>query len=91
MRGEKWTDFDLTKSLSFASPSKTTWRRSMRMDDSRYVTVERVVLDFDKADLTRAEGDAAGVGVVVRYAFRMTMAGRAATSHVAPAKRRVKG
>jgi len=63
----------------------------MRIDDSRYVAVARDVLGFDKADLSRDEGDAAGVGVVVKYVFRMTMAGRAATSHVAPAKRRVKG
>ncbi len=36
------------------------------MDDSRYVTAERDVHDFDTADLSKAEGDAAGVGVVVK-------------------------
>ena len=43
------------------------------MDDSRYAITECFVFDFGKADLSRAEGDAAGVGVVVKYAFWMTM------------------
>lgn len=59
------------------------------MEESRYVKVERDALCFERADLTSTEGDAAIVGLVVKYAFRMTMAGKAATIQVAPARRSV--
>jgi hypothetical protein len=36
------------------------------MEESRYVKVERVVLCFERADLTSPEGDAAIVGLVVK-------------------------
>lgn len=41
----------------------------MRMEDRRYVKVDRDVLGFERADLTRAEGDAAIVGLVVKLDF----------------------
>ena len=50
------------------------------MEESIYVTVERDVLP---------QGDAATVGLVVKYAFRMTMAGKAAAIYVVPARRSV--
>ena len=60
---------DLMKSLTFGSPdspSKTARSRSNTMEESRYVKVERVVLCFERADLTSPEGDAAIVGLVVK-------------------------
>ena len=63
---KKETNLDLTKSLNFGSPSKTARSRSKTMEESRYVKVERVVLCFERADLTSPEGDAAIVGLVVK-------------------------
>jgi hypothetical protein len=55
------------------------------MKESRYVNVECDVLCFE-ADLMNTEGDAAMVGLVIKYVFWMTMAGKAAAIHVVLAR-----
>ena len=62
-QNKKGTNLDLTKSLNFGSPSKTARSKSKTMEESRYVKAERVVLCFERADLTSPEGDAAIVSL----------------------------